>query len=493
MGIPSYYSYIIKNHPKILKKLNDGLKVDYLYIDSNSIIYDIVNTMKYNNNKIVFENTLISNVFNKLLDYINLFNNPKNVIIAFDGVAPLAKLTQQRTRRHKSFYLNTITDCIHNDYAPKWSTVAITPGTQFMKSLDNKLIDMFSSYNNVTLYGSDIPGEGEHKLFEHIRNNNDISDDSNIIIYGLDADLIMLGLNHLSYCKNIFLYRENPEYLKDKENKLLNLSMLADAIINQMTDTYNITKLYDYIFLGLLLGNDFMPHFPAINIRTNGIDILLNHYYKIIKNDEYIFNGTEINWKLLRKFIGSLSEKEHEYLLEEYKIRERLSKKYLPDKTIKDKENKLQSIPIYERQDEKYINPYCDKWEERYYKVLFNIYINDTKLKGICKNYLEGLEWNCLYYTTGCPDWNWCYKYHYPPLLKDLLIFIPHFKTNFIEIKSPNPISQIDQLKYVLPKSHLDLLPENVYEEIKDSDWYSNDFEFKWAFCRYIWESHILF
>ena len=92
-----------------------------------------------------------------------------------------------------------------------------------------------------------------------------------------------------------------------------------------------------------------------------------------------------------------------------------------------------------------------------------------------------------------CPDWNWCYKYHYPPLLKDLLIFIPHFKTNFIEIKSPNPISQIDQLKYVLPKSHLDLLPENVYEEIKDSDWYSNDFEFKWAFCRYIWESHILF
>ena len=67
--------------------------------------------------------------------------------------------------------------------------------------------------------------------------------------------------------------------------------MLADAIINQMTDTYNITKLYDYIFLGLLLGNDFMPHFPAINIRTNGIDILLNHYYKIIKNDEYIFNA----------------------------------------------------------------------------------------------------------------------------------------------------------------------------------------------------------
>ena len=30
----------------------------------------------------------------------------------------------------------------------------------------------------------------------------------NVVLYGLDADLIMLGLIHSRYCKSIYLYRE---------------------------------------------------------------------------------------------------------------------------------------------------------------------------------------------------------------------------------------------------------------------------------------------
>ena len=48
MGIPSYFSYIVKNHPKIIKKyFKHVLCVDNLYLDCNSIIYDSYSRMKF--------------------------------------------------------------------------------------------------------------------------------------------------------------------------------------------------------------------------------------------------------------------------------------------------------------------------------------------------------------------------------------------------------------------------------------------------------------
>ena len=41
MGIPSYFSYIVKNHPEIIKKyFKETFFVSNFYLDSNSIIYD---------------------------------------------------------------------------------------------------------------------------------------------------------------------------------------------------------------------------------------------------------------------------------------------------------------------------------------------------------------------------------------------------------------------------------------------------------------------
>ena len=41
MGIPSYFSYIVKNHKRLLKKfIPKESEIHNLYIDSNSLIYD---------------------------------------------------------------------------------------------------------------------------------------------------------------------------------------------------------------------------------------------------------------------------------------------------------------------------------------------------------------------------------------------------------------------------------------------------------------------
>jgi 5'-3' exonuclease len=97
------------------------------------------------------------------------------------------------------------------------------------------------------------------------------------------------------------------------------------------------------------------------------------------------------------------------------------------------------------------------------------------------------------YYTNGCPNWNWCYKYNYPPLLEDLIKYVPYFETEFIKENTYKPVSPLVQLCYVLPTQSLGFLPEKLYKVLKEkySHWYKNDCEFIWAYSKYFWESHV--
>ena len=118
MGIPSYFSYIIKNYSNIIRQYRhipniNGVRFQYLLMDCNSIIYDEFRKMEELRNGEEFitkdmENCLIRNVIKKISEYISYISPTKLVYIAFDGVAPLAKMEQQRTRRYKSSVLSKI-------------------------------------------------------------------------------------------------------------------------------------------------------------------------------------------------------------------------------------------------------------------------------------------------------------------------------------------------------------------------------------------------
>merc|ERR1711998_220060 len=96
----------------------------------------------------------------------------------------------------------------------------ITPGTEFMYRLSSAFRDWIQmKVNNdpewqlgcdVIFSGSGVPGEGEHKIMNFIRKmKHDTSyEDSNLrhCLYGLDADLIMLGL--VSHERQFTLLRE---------------------------------------------------------------------------------------------------------------------------------------------------------------------------------------------------------------------------------------------------------------------------------------------
>jgi 5'-3' exonuclease len=317
----------------------------------------------------------------------------------------------------------------------------------------------------------------------------------------------MLSINHLPISQNIYLFRETPHFIKSinselepDESYIIDIPELAKIITLDMNNGIELTteqqknRIYDYIFLCFFLGNDFMPHFPSVNIRTGGVDKMLNAYKATIGNtNENLTDGKKIYWKNVRKLVQHLANLEEENLKMETKVRDRREKQELPDITPEDKFKKFDSIPQYERALEKHINPFKPNWQNRYYKCLFDVDIDETRKKQICTNYLEGLEWTMKYYTTGCPDWRWCYNHNYPPLFSDLLHYIPVFDAEFVPNKKPSPVTELVQLAYVMPKQSLHLLPEKLYESLvkNHSDWYKGDCEFVWSYCRYFWEAHV--
>ena len=517
MGIPAMFSYIVKNYPSIIKKYSkDILKVDNLYLDCNSIIYDAYSKMEFDKLTENVAVSIIKRVIIKIEEYISLINPSKTVIIAFDGVAPVAKLEQQRSRRYKSWYQNEISKIIFKkEKEDVWNTTAITPGTNFMTELNSMVTEHFNteSYSRlkvdkIFVSGSNKVGEGEHKIFNYIRVNPNKHLTETTIIYGLDADLIMLSINHLPICPNIYLFRETPHFiqsidssLEPESNYYLDIPELTNAIISYMNNDRELTleqqknKVYDYIFLCFFLGNDFLPHFPAINIRTGGVDKMINAYKATIGNtDEYITDGKIINWNNLRKVVLFLANLEEEFIIKEHRSRNNKERYLLPENTPEEKYKKFESTPLYERDIEKFINPVKPNWQSRYYNGLFGLTKTDEdKISDIAVNYIQGLEWTMKYYSTGCPDWRWKYKYNYPPLLQDLIKHIPVFNKSFVPEKTPNPVSEIVQLCYVLPRSSLHLLPQKLYFELisKHDEWYKGNCDYIWAYCKYFWESHV--
>ena len=499
MGIPAYFSYLIKNYKSIIGNLNNLNKnIDHFYLDSNSIIYDAINSIEYETNN--YEEKVILYVCEKIEYYINTIKPNKSVYIAFDGVAPVAKLEQQRTRRYKSQFTEKINKEIKPEYKKSFDRCSVTPGTNFMNKLCKKVKDYFNKpdkykLNNIFLSCSDEPGEGEHKIFQHIRKypSNETS-----VIYGLDADLIMLTINHLKHNSNLYLFRETPEFIKSIDKTLnpnelyiLDIPSLKNIINQYFSNNHDKDMCSNYIFICFLLGNDFLPHFPALNIRSNGIKNINNCF--LSSDIEYLIENNNLNWDKIKKFITELSSNEEDYIIEEYAIRSKFKKRHFNKDDPKYLEDRLNNLPILDMKVEEFINPYKKDWQHRYYHELFHINYDKHLIKDICINYLEGLEWTFKYYNSGCPDWHWYYKYHYPPLLEDLVKYIPSFNITLIEEKPYSPIHEYTQLSYVLPKTSLYLLPTKIQKFLTQNyeHLYYENFKIIWHFCRYFWESHI--
>ena len=260
MGIPSYFSYIIKNYSNIIRNYGSVINspFGFLFMDCNSIIYDVFRKIETDRPDLLhnvdeLEAEIINKVISSIHTYVYYIKPDSLLYIAFDGVAPFAKMEQQRVRRYKN----------SSPSNAQWSTSNITPGTSFMSKLSKRVRSAFSGLEEhyhvqkIIVSASDEPGEGEHKMFQYIRDHCGSShSNKQCAVYGLDSDLIMLALFHCKHFERLYIFRETPAFgkqlfpdadeWKDNECHFLDIPLLANCIIRELKcKTFDSHRIYD--------------------------------------------------------------------------------------------------------------------------------------------------------------------------------------------------------------------------------------------------------
>jgi 5'-3' exonuclease len=517
MGVPGFFVWLMKHNIHdniILKQLQN---IDNLYFDANCLFhpkcFDILKLHSDITDTIKLEELMIKRIL-KYIQYIIDFVNPsKTIYIAVDGVAPIAKINQQRKRRYKSVIDTEYTEKMNKKYninkSTVWSNIVITPGTEFMKKLDLAIKIYFKGNKKIIYSSYEECGEGEHKIIRYIKEH---AKNKRNVIYGLDADLIFLSMSAHSHESEIYLLRELQHLKKTSQPITEDVSEpLCYLSIQNTIDTYNeyilnrlkenedflemdLSKKYDFskdfIILCFMLGNDFIPNLPSINIRINGIEYITEAYCKMFEYlQKYIYNDGKINWDSLRMIYDYIGSNEDEYfsdVLIDYK------------KRIKNKRcnaNNNYEKEIWEHENLKDINlvdnvklGFGDKIEYkfRYYEYNFNSRINQQNMiNKVCKNYLEMIEWITKYYfNIEMPSWQYCYYFHNSPFASDLYSYLNQNKIEY-NIDYKESIKIETQLLAVIPSYYSHILKEckvdiKKFKDIKYKYMFPTEYELEY-------------
>jgi len=289
-------------------------------------------------------------IFNYIEHLFSKIKPKKLFFMAVDGVAPRAKMNQQRARRFRTALdaekarEKAIKEGVEMPLEEAFDSNCITPGTDFMARLSkhlqyfvNKKVSEDTDWQGVeiVLSGHEVPGEGEHKIMEYIRQakaQQDYEPNMRHCLYGLDADLIMLGL--LSHDPHFCLLREEVTFgrqskTKSKELEHQNFYLLHLCLVREYLELefqelkepgvlgfdFDMERIIDdFILMAFFVGNDFLPNLPHLHINEGALALMFATYKAALpKAKGYINEGGVINMQRLALLLDELSHVEFRF------------------------------------------------------------------------------------------------------------------------------------------------------------------------------------
>jgi len=357
MGIPKFYKWLRRRYPLIVGKVeseDDIPPIDNLYLDMNGLVHMVVhgNTMERHilTSQMVYSGhteELWCEIFRYIDELVHLVGPRKLLFLALDSVTPVAKMTQQRARRLRDAKSLRDMDELakQNDVDKLFDLNAISPGTEFMGQLNEKIDfflqkkvteDPFYQRIKIIFSNSNIPGEGEHKIMEflrHYKHSPEYDPNARHCVYGLDADLIMLAL--VSHEPHMIILREIVEQqsLKAKSLKGINRPVLTKRVKHEILYVsvlreyfeieYSVLKpklpfkfdleriIDDFIFFSLFVGNDFVPYLYTIDINYGSLDEIIRIYKEVLPEmGDYVTLAGEIQWSCAEKIFKRVGQSE---------------------------------------------------------------------------------------------------------------------------------------------------------------------------------------
>ncbi|CAN7986192.1 unnamed protein product [Ixodes hexagonus] len=542
MGVPKFYRWISERYPCLSTVVKEYQipEFDNLYLDMNGIIHVCSHPNDDDPHFRISEERIFLDIFNYIDFLFRMIKPRKTFFMAVDGVAPRAKMNQQRGRRFRSAKEALALEkqaLSRGEVLPteaRFDSNCISPGTSFMANLQEQL-EQFVAVKissdplwqgvNVYLSGHQTPGEGEHKIMDFIRTERSkpgYDPNTRHCLYGLDADLIMLG--SCSHEPHFALLREEIVYGKKQNQKrlnvpeeitfhLLHLSLLREylsyefqAVKESLPFEFSLESIVDdWVLMCFLVGNDFLPHLPNLHIAHNALPTLYQAYIEVLPTlGGYINEQGTLNLERFEKFLKRLSQFDYEKFTDVQADQKFLESKRVAattpngvvnqddqDKAARDKERDPDEqrllekfahldIPDYESDDESEgtLEMEFRQHKRDYYTTKLEYKdVNKEVMQEQAHGYVRAIQWNLHYYYNGVQSWDWYYPHHYSPYISD----IKDFQSIDMSFELGKPFLPFQQLMSILPAASKGLVPK-AYQALMESeespvlDYYPKDF-----------------